>query len=122
MEDELRIKCGNKWAILAICCIAIAVFMAVNEKNLPMDRDIAAVISGILMGIGWFVLLLFPGRVYKVDRKGITVYVRNAGIFTPWSDCVFMGVDREIILFIVCIRRQGDRFLRKWDNMRLRIS
>lgn len=50
---------------------------------------------------------------YKVDKIGIRVYYFGfIDFFTPWKDCIYLGIEKDSGLYVVVVKSDGEYALR----------
>lgn len=50
---------------------------------------------------------------YKVDKIGIRVYYFGfIDFFTPWKDCIYLGIEKDSGLYVVVVKSNGEYALR----------
>ncbi len=122
MRDKDCLRIGYDWKKmgLGLCCLAVfVVCFHILDNNLP-TRDAAGFPGVVMFSLtflslmaGIIVLASSVIKTYKIDKKGITVYYfRIIDIFTPWRDFIYLGIEKDILLYIVAAKSNGEYALR----------
>lgn len=117
-KNYLKIGIGWKRALLGVICLlmAIAAFQISDSMDGMWQNDLASeiaenvLIDMIFLGGIIGIILLLNGclRTYKVDHRGVTTYyLKIFDFFVPWEECVYIGLEKSLFLYIVCIRNTG---------------
>ena len=121
MQEKNCLKIGYNWKRISVglCCLAVFAVCFYLVDNFPrryvtgLPGSVIALLTFLSLMAGIIVLASSVIKTYKIDKKGITVYYfRIIDIFMPWRDCLYLGIEKDIWLYIVAVKRNGEYALR----------